>query len=319
MRLFASLALLASFAAPCLAGGTGGATPLNFLFLDADARPVALGGAYAAIASDANSMLYNPAGLAFLDSHQANLMHAEHFQDVTQEYVAVAINEPWSRFKNSGVGFMLNTVGYGDINRTTLSNPRGDGLGSFGIRDWAIAAGFGTRTRLEWLGVGAAVKYLREDIDTFSAQAVALDLGLKTELQEPLGVPLAFGLALQNLGSKLKYQSRNEDLPLNLKAGLAYRLLRSGTLALDVNQPREGSPTVHVGAEYVANKAVAIRLGYNGRNEAGAGITVGGGLILQHFGFDYAFVPFGDLGSAHRISLSYRWGAGSKTGLRVLE
>lgn len=307
MRLFASLALFVSFAAPCLAGGTGGATPLNFLFLDADARPVALGGAYAAVADDANSMLYNPAGLAFLDSHQAKLMHAEHFQGVTQEYAAVAVKEPVERFKNSGVGLMLNTVGYGDINRTTLSNPRGDALGSFGIRDWALAAGFGAKTGLEWLGLGAAVKYLREDIDSVSAQAVAVDLGIRADLNSLLGQRIFFGLALQNLGPKIKFQSGSEDLPANLKAGLAYRFLKSGILALDVNQPRKGNRTVHAGVEYVARKSVAVRVGYNGRNEAGAGITVGGGLVLHSFGLDYAFVPFGDLGSAHRFSLSFKY------------
>lgn len=291
--------MIALLAVPGFAGGTGGATPLNFLFLDADARPVALGGAYAALAADANAVHYNPAGLSFIKSHQASFMHAEHFQDVTQEYGALALKQ--------GFGLMVNTLGFGDVGRTTLSNPRGTGLDSFGIRDWAVAAGYGRKVKWDWLGLGGNIKYLREDIDNVSAQAGAVDLGVLADLKDPLGVPLSFGLALQNLGTKLKFQSSREELPLNLKAGLAYRFWESGTLALDVNHPREGDPTVHVGAEYVANKTAALRLGYNGRNDAGTGITLGGGVFLRRFALDYAFVPFGDLGNAHRFSLSYRW------------
>lgn len=299
MRLYVSAVLLLALASPCLAGGTGGAAPLNFLFLDADARPVALGGAYTAVATDANAMHYNPAGLAFLKGHQATFMHAEHFQDVTQEYGAIALKQ--------GLGLMVNTLGFGDIQRTTLSNPRGTGLDSFGIRDWAVSVGYGRKLKWDWLGLGAALKYLREDIDNVSAHAVAADLGVRADLEAPLGAPLVLGMAIQNVGTKLKFQSSREDLPLNLKAGLAYRFIETGVFALDVNQPRAGDPTVHVGAEYAARKAVALRAGYNTRNDAGAGFTLGGGLVLRQFGLDYAFVPFGDLGNSHRFSLSYRW------------
>jgi len=90
LRLFGSLLLLLAAAAPCFGGGTEGATPFNFLFLDANARPVALGGAYAAIAQDANALLYNPAGLAGVRRTHLTLQHTEHFQSVNQEYGAIA-------------------------------------------------------------------------------------------------------------------------------------------------------------------------------------------------------------------------------------
>ena len=235
-------------------------------------------------------------------------MHAEYFQGVTQEYSALALRGPIAGLPpNSGAGLMLNTVGFGDIQRTTLSNPRGTGLDSFGIRDWALDLGVGKKLKWDWLGVGAAIKYLREDIDSVSAQAAAVDIGMRATLQSSLDVPLTFGVSLQNLGTKMRFQSNREDLPINAKFGAAYHFLNSGLLALDINQPREGVLTINVGTEYVALKSVALRVGYNGRNDTDTGITFGGGLTRRHFGFDYAFVPFGDLGNAHRFSLNYRW------------
>jgi len=64
MKIFPLLGVILSLAParPCLAGI--GAEPFDFIFLDAGARPAALGGAYTSLAMDANALLYNPAGLA---------------------------------------------------------------------------------------------------------------------------------------------------------------------------------------------------------------------------------------------------------------
>jgi hypothetical protein len=54
---------------------------------------------------------------------------------------------------------------------------------------------------------------------------------------------------------------------------------------------------------------VALRTGYQfGRNTgAGSGFSVGMGLTFSNLGLDYAFVPYGDLGDTHRISLGYKF------------
>ncbi len=298
MRQLIITAFLLIPAPPLCAGGTEGAAPFNFLFLDANARPAAMGGAYAAAANDANALLYNPAGLAGMKQNHATFQHTGHFQGVTQEYGAVALKQ--------GLGFMFNTVGYGKLQRTTISNPRGTGLGDFGIRDWVVSAGYGKSCKDGLLNFGMAGKYINEEIDTFKAQAVALDLGAILDLKSQ-GLPLLMGVAVQNIGTKAKFQSSYEDLPVNFKAGLAYRFLNSGLLVLDANLPKNGSATVHAGGEYVVFEKLALRIGYNGRNETGSGITVGGGVRINRFSVDYAFVPFGTLGDSHKIGLSCYW------------
>lgn len=308
-------ALLALGLAPrCEAGGAGGAAPFDFLFLDAGARPVALGGAYVSLARDANALLYNPAGLGRLERHHLTVMHNSYFQGITQEYGAFAYKigkdeeESARYFKQSrsgppsGWGVMVNTLSYGKIERTTLSNPDGAG-GSFGIQDWAFAFGYG-RGVGESFSLGASVKGLYEKIDRYSLFAPAADLGV---LYSPEFGPLTAGLALQNLGPPARGRWTSEELPANLRAGAAWRGFEGGVLTVDVNKRRAGPPTVHAGAEYTAFKRVAMRLGYNGRNEADSGIAMGFGLLLPGAAVDYAFAPFGGLGNAHRISLSLNW------------
>ena len=200
-------------------------------------------------------------------------------------------------------GFMFNTVGYGKIQRTTLSNPRGTGLDDSGIRDWAVSSGYGKSYGL--ISLGIAGKYIREEIDDYKAQSLAIDLGALLDFGSK-NVPLSLGFAVQNLGTRAKFQSSYEELPVNIKTGLSYRF-SSGLLVVDANLPKNGSATVHAGGEYVAFEKLALRLGYNGRGEPGSGLTAGGGVKINRFSVDYAFISFGTLGDSHKISLSCYW------------
>lgn len=302
-----------ALAVPCQAGGTDGATPFNFIFLDAGARPVALGGAYVAAANDANALLYNPAGLGALDETQLVLMYNRYFQGVTQEYGAFAqrigARERPGQRASHGWGAMLNTLSFGKIQRTTLSQPEGAGLGTFGIRDWVVSLGYGGKVT-DRLSLGFAAKGFYETIDNASVLAPAGDVGLLYRFEE---LPISLGLAAQNLGPKVRFNLDREELPLNIRAGLAFRWLGSGLLTLDANQPKNGQVTAHGGVEYVALERLALRLGYSGRNQAGSGLAMGFGIALPGASVDYAFVPFGDLGDSHRLSLLLRWGGEEKS------
>ena len=166
--------------------------------------------------------------------------------------------------------------------------------------------GYGKSYKSGLLSLGIAGKYLREKIDATIAQSGAVDVGILLDLSR-IDQPFSLGIAVQNLGLRAKFQSTYEELPINFKAGIAYRFLDSGLFVLDVNLPQQGASTVCGGWEYVAFKMLALRTGYNGRNETDSGITAGGGIRFNTLSVDYAFVPFGDLGNSHRISLSYRW------------
>src|SRR4051812_22452383 len=85
--LAASLAVLAGSPARASSAASG---PFDFLFLDAGARAVAMGGAYTALVTGADSLLYNPAGLGDSAAHEATFMHNEYLQGASQEYAGYA-------------------------------------------------------------------------------------------------------------------------------------------------------------------------------------------------------------------------------------
>jgi hypothetical protein len=67
-----------------------------------------------------------------------------------------------------------------------------------------------------------------------------------------------------------------------------------------------------IGAEFNLAKIGYMRMGYrygfqNLDLGPEVGASFGGGLRLGTTHVDYAFLPFGDLGMSHRVSLSWRW------------
>ncbi|MDD5627638.1 MAG: PorV/PorQ family protein [Elusimicrobia bacterium] len=284
---------LAAAGRAALAQSAGGEA-FNFLSLDANARAAALGGAYTALASDANAMLYNPAGLGRVRRHEATFMHHQYVEDMSQEYVSLA-----TRY---GVGAQINYLRWGSLGRTTYS--RADGtLGSFTINDLAVAAGYGMSVG-DALSLGATGKYIMESNDNVTASGWAGDLGAMLSLPE---VPwLTLGLAVQKLGPDITFYQRAEKLPLTVRFGAAAKF-SDLTVAADFSKNRFDEPRAAAGVEKIVFKAMAVRLGFTSRNDADIGISGGAGWAWQDLSVDYAFVPYGDMGVAHRVSVSWRW------------
>ncbi len=134
LRLLFALALLLP-GGRAFASGSGGTAPFQFLFLDADARSVGMGGAYSALATDANALHYNPGGLGRVERSRATFMHNEYFEGISQQYIGVAMR--------GGLGLNLNVLNSGEVQRTLVSNPTGAGLGSATLQDLALGAGWG--------------------------------------------------------------------------------------------------------------------------------------------------------------------------------
>ncbi len=276
-----------------------GTEPFDFLLLDAGARAVALGGAYTALATDANALLYNPAGLGMVKSNEVTFMHNQYVEGLTQEYAGFSSLQ--------GFGANFNYLNFGSLTRTTYSQQNGTD-GTFSIGDMAVSAGYGRA--LGSLSLGVGVKYIRESLDNVTASGYAADVGALYSVEALHGLTL--GASALNIGPEVKFLNNKEKLPLNFRGGAAYSFsaLKSRTvLAADVSKTRMDKFRMGTGVEISMANIFALRGGFTTRNDAGIGITGGVGVTWRSLGLDYAFVPFGDLGFSHRVSLTCRWGS----------
>lgn len=308
--LILSAALLAAFGTGARAEGTAGG---QFLRIGVGARAAALGET-AATMSGAESMFYNPAGLNTVTGTEFVLSQVKWVMDVNYTNLAVA--------RNAGGRVYGFAVNYLSVPSIAKYDRYGNDLSqSYSVSDIAATFGFGRRTspRKAW---GADVKYISSRLESASAKAFAADAGLQYD-----AVPGKFetGFALQNFGTKLKYLNASDPLPLNAKAGGRYIIRPQGSggdrnnqkvsVLADLNSMRGAGFFANLGVElqvnYVEGTLCALRAGYK-TQAAGSlgGISFGFGIEAPKYTVDYAYTSMGDLGQAHRLSLTLRFAAG---------
>jgi hypothetical protein len=291
--------------------GTTGAT---FLKIEAGARPVAMGGAFVAVADDANTTYWNPAGLAQLEEREITAMHNEWLEDIRYEFLGYAQPiKSEGRAQGFGVSVMCLYMSGLEERTTETIEPEG----TFGAYDIAVAGAYACEVG-KGVSIGANVKLIHQRIENETAWSGAIDLGLLYRLPGPRG-GLQLGFAVQNIGPGIKFVKESDPLPLNIKAGIAksleLRQIKSKLiLALDVNAPIDNVPNGHFGAEFVYKKIenieLAARVGYKTNTisdlNALSGLSAGVGFVWKRMGIDYVWVPYGDLGNTHRISLTIK-------------
>ena len=286
-------------AAPAVAAGIG-TTGAQFLQVGVGARPLAMGGAFSALADDANAVNWNPGGLAEVKSKQLTASYNSLFKDENQGFLAYASPAGDAGAMAVGVNYLVVS----DIARRDQDTETPDS--TFANSNYVLDLAYG-RPFGDALSMGVNLKYIREDLDAFKGSAMAMDVGAlyKTSIEG-----LTAGAVVQNLGTKLG----PDPLPLLLKGGAAYKMLSQRlVLAADVDwQAIDQRAYGNLGAEFWIDKALALRGGYevgHSVDKAGSMVGFAGGLgvKLSQMTLDYAFVPFGDLGNTHRVTVGWRF------------
>ena len=273
----------------------------SFLNIGVGGRGLAMGGAYTALADDADAIYWNPAGLAAVEKHEVQASHAELTQSSREDFVSYARAVPAGTFAAA-----VTYLSQGQIDGRDL---QGHPTGSFTASD--AAAAFAFARKMDLVDVGASVKYLRSHIGSAEAQSFAVDAGARRAFG-----PVVLGAALRNAGPGMKYDVQRNDLPLRLAFGAAYKFTGGHAVAAElINGPRGAGTDVGFGGEYQAVKNVYLRAGYTTQTaitggagfDAARGLTLGLGLRRERWSLDYAAVPMGELGSTHRFTLGARW------------
>jgi hypothetical protein len=296
MRKLIFLAASLALAAPARAVETAA-----FLNLGVGARYLAMGGAGTAISDDANSLYWNPAGLAAARP-EFSVSDMELQQGTRLDFASFA--QPTKKcgtFAVGGAYLSQSAIEGRDLN--------GKPTASFSAADADLVLAHGYKTDL--VDIGSAVKFVQSHIGSAQATTFALDLGARKQLGH-----VTLGAALRNLGPGMKYDSETDSLPLRLALGAAYKTERGHALTIElVNAPRAGGTDVGFGGEFQAVKNVFLRAGYTTQTaisggsgfDAARGLTLGVGFRADRWTIDYAAVPMGELGSTHRFTLGARW------------
>jgi long-subunit fatty acid transport protein len=275
------------------------------LKLGAGARAASLGNAYAGISDDSTAVYWNPAGLTQLNTKAISVTHSMLFEGIYYDWVSCV--KPLDNGQGI-LGIGVQYLSYGTLKETDST---GLEIGNFKPNDASVSLSYARKIGV--VSTGINLKYITSVIKN-AATAFAVDLGGMYDGIKIGGNKLKIGVAVQNVGTKMKFVDQEEKLPLNVKAGVAYDLKNNWLVAVDVNSPIDGEVNVGAGTEYVYKVKqgieVAGRAGYSTvTKDVGGlnGLTAGLGLAYEGYSLDYAFVPFGDLGDTHRLSFGIRF------------
>jgi len=203
-------------------------------------------------------------------------------------------------------------------------------LGTFQSWDMAVTLSYATKLSKNF-GFGINARYIYSHLSPVGAGAeqgegvassFAIDLGVLYKL--PFLPGFAVGADLSNMGPKITYvdAAQADPLPTNLKVGIAYKVLDTEfnklTICMDTNKllvvrNEDGTDPFYkaiftawtneplstqmrelvssIGAEYVYNKMIFLRIGYYYDEEGKVKYpSFGAGLQYSNFRFDFGYV-----------------------------
>ena len=266
-----------------------GTTSAEFLLLGAGARGTALGGSFAAIATDISALYYNPAGAALIEKAGLTLGTYDYVAETRYSWGGVAF--PLSGGART-IGFQLGTFGFDDQPIYTEENPDGTGA-TYSVNQTFIGATF-AQNFSDRFSAGITAKFIDDRLGTVSGSAFAVDFG--TNFHAMLNNhPVKFSFVLANLGSNLSYEgtglqgqvprepipgedetptlpqqanlsTKDFPLPTIFRVGLAYDVIAGEnnrfTVLGDFNQPNNNVPGFALGGEWMSNKLGGSDFGF---------------------------------------------------------
>lgn len=307
------VAVLALIMAPALVSAATkpfekvGTYAAQFLKIGPSARAVGMGGAYTAVANDASSIYWNPAGIVEQARTQVTLNSVIYPADIDIYFAGAVFSTP---YLPGTFGISARALTMDPQEERTIYMPQGTrryfdaGDMSFGL---TYAMWFTDR-----FSAGITGHFIHMGLADKSVETMAFDFGLLYRI----GIQgMRLGMIVQNLGGEVDFDNRASKLPTLFKVGLSVDAYRSGAHALlatgEFSHPVDNKERMNVGAEYTFNQFFMLRGGYNIGYDA-QGLAWGAGFRLDtsqtsNIGFDYAWEDLGYLGVTHRFSLDFSY------------
>ncbi len=271
----------------------------QFLGIEIGARASGMGNARVALSEGAEAVFINPAnGKTKYYYNSVLISHNNWIQGIFQETISFVkdTNSEWGIF---GIG--ISYINEGTIKKYEMDGS-GTGIYIGDINPYAMVI------KLNWSGqmikdifMGLNIGYMREDIDGYVTQKGLVDIGITyTGVKD-----FSFALVKRNFGRTIDGFGIFSDVIL--AAAYKLNMVKYGEINTEVDLRAFTFERYGIGAgiEYIYNKIIAVRLGYE-TDYTGVdglrGLRLGTGIRYEKFNLDFAYEPYGDLGQSFKVS-----------------
>lgn len=289
-----------------------GQSTMNFLEVGVVPKASAMGNAYEAVGTGAESIYYNPAGLANGSTNYNAFIATTNWIANIKYYVgAFAFN--LGDIGTIGLNFL--TVDYGDINGTRLTAQVADPTGyvdlgklhnvgayTYGLSySRQVSNQFSMGGTVQYVGQHLSDTIIGEDHKQNQANILSFNFGV---LYYTGFKSFRFGMSIRNFAPAVKYEEVTASLPVTFSLGLAMDMMdlfapnhsNANSLLLSTNfmHPNDYTERMNIGVDYSFMNLLSLRGGYQFNRDL-AGLTAGFGVSP-------------DIGGA-QIELSYSYSA----------
>lgn len=279
----------------------------QFLKIGVGARAVAMGSAFVSVADDATAVYWNPAGVARIQKGVVSVNHTAWLADISFTQAAYLFH---TRLMPGTFALSARSL-YMDAQPVlTVNRPDGEGR-SFDAGDLAFGLTY-ARSLTDKFSAGISANYLQSTLATYSASAMVFDFGT---LYNTGYRSLRIGMAIQNIGSDMKFIEEEIKMPTVFRVGMSMNLYESAShlllMAGDFSHPPDNNERASWGSEYGFKEFLFLRGGYHFNYDlekmtAGVGFKVAASLNAEAR-IDYAYTDMDAMPGVHRISADFRF------------
>lgn len=245
----------------------------SFLNILPGARQQGLSGNVAALLDETYALYGNPGATGFLREHQWSVTYTRWITDIYNLSLNYgrAIRTPWSR--HTRFAFGLNYQGVKEFDSSRGATPPAS------ANDVLLLLSIGNPLSKisKNLSVGANIKYLKTNLDQYSASAAIFDVGALLRTNRFRFLPgngglfnhgiFSIGVGVTQMGNPMKFISTSTPLPRTFRGGIAFYTGTHSGLQLqisgDYRHIRDEIGSFGLGTEISWRRRIALRSGYN--------------------------------------------------------
>jgi hypothetical protein len=281
-----------------------GTTAGDFLKIPVAANVVSRGDAGVALTGTSATMLYNPSLLTTVKQKEVCFTHVEY---IKSKYETLVYSHPLPQQQT--VGVFLGYFYTEEVLRTIIDKTVEEGYKEIGVYTnnfktllLSYAKEVNEKTKF-----GFALRYLQEKLVDWAAEGYSFDIGLAYYIEKNF----VLAAAVQNIGSGLKFLSKEEEMPIVTRIGTEYTT-KKFVVNNEIQINNDNTYHIKLGTEIKLADIFYISCGYNYSeiiNYLGflSGVTVGGKLKIVNYALCYSLGYYSEFGFVHRITFVGRF------------
>jgi len=279
-------------------------------------RQLGMGEVATGISDDAAAIHYNPAGIATVRNIELNAMYHQNIMDTRNE--AVNLVYPLNRGlfgKKASIGVGALAYQGGDMEWIKL-NPD-ESIKSTEVvkaeNDYQVGLSYAEEIAKFYGNTygGLMVKWIQSTlVEKYQASAVGIDIGLLHKLGG-----FGLGVAIQNIGTGMKFIEEADSLPLTIRVGGSYernigKILKM-LIGVDGVKVLKDDMRYNLGGECWIADILGIRGGYKIKDEDK--VSIGASIRYKWVQLDYGYRMMDIFDSTHQAAITLRMGLPGKS------